>query len=447
MRFEKRYIKGSQIAKRLQQFFKPKLIEQKARESKFVKRDSKLTGSKFVQMCIVGIANEGITKSLNELCTICSKLDVEIVEQSLNERFNPNSVEMLKALFNVALATKFEESELQVLSSFSQIVLEDSTIFKLPENLAKIFQGFGGSASQSAIKIDYTYDFKTDYFNVQLFKARRPDISMELPDWIEPKSLWLRDLGYYKVDNFKKIDEADAYYLSRFKYDGNVYLSEDKAAKILNLRSVMRKMKVNQTKSMMVFVGQKKRFKTRLVLQKVPSKVANKRRKRLIKQGKKNGKPPTSYRLDLCGLSAYVTNLEETKWDVYQLIKLYKIRWQIEIIFKVWKSVLKIGEVKKMKTDRLLCLLYAQLIWAIINMRIFQSFKNYFWNRCAIEISEIKTYKIMRNFQDQLIQAICSNRKILYEKFFNNVFKVIKRLGKKQYKKGNPNPLFLILNS
>ena len=443
MRFKNKYPKSTEIGKGLQSFFHNNVIEKEAIKHDFVKRNSRMTGSKFIQMCIRGTVEEGSTKSLNELCAICSKLDIEICEQSLNERFNDKAVALFKSLFNTALENQFESSDLKVLSAFSQIILEDSTTFELPESLAKIFQGFGGSASKSGLKIDYTYDLKTDYFNLQLLNARQTDLSISLPSKICFGSLWLRDLGYFKIKDFKSIEKAEAFYVSRFKHDRKIFLSTKEDSPYLNLPSLIRKLKVNEIKDIDAYIGND-RFKTRVLIQKAPAKIAKKRQAQLIKQRRKKGNPLSEQRLLLCYLSVFITNLDQEQWEANRVLKLYKIRWQIEIIFKVWKSVLKIGKTKRMKVERFLCLLYAQLIWAIINMRIFQSFKNYFWNQFEFEISEIKTYKIMKNSKEQLIEAMCRNRKVLYKKYLNDIYDLIVRLGKKEYKKGNRNSLFHI---
>ena len=441
MRLKNKYPKSKQISKRLQLFFKPQEVERLAMQSGFVQRKSPMTGHKFLQMLLQGMAGQGMTKSLNQLCGIAAQLGVLIKEQSLNERFNDRAVDFFKQLFDLALTIKFEKSELNILKSFSQIILEDSTVFKLPENLSTLYRGYGGTASASALKIDYTYNIKADNFKLQLVDGKQSDMRAGLPDSIPPNSLWLRDLGYYKTDDFKKIDESNAFYLSRLKFDTKVYLSADEDAEALDLVKIKRKLKVNEVKEMEVYMSNQK-FKTRIVLQRVPAKVAKKRKIQITKQRKKRGEAPTKRRLELCALSVYITNIKKEEFDGIQLIKLYKIRWQIEIVFKIWKSILKVGQVGKMKVNRFLCSLYVQLIWTVITMKIFQSFKAYFWNESKIEISEIKTYNLFGELQKQLIQAIKINRKIEYEKYIEHLYQVIKKLGKKQYKKGNPNPLF-----
>ena len=125
-------------------------------------------------------------------------------------------------------------------------------------------------------------------------------------------------------------------------------------------------------------------------------------------------------------------------------MKLYKIRWQIEILFKVWKSILQIGQVHKMKPERFLCLLYGQLIWTVLQMKIFQSFKNMIWNELQFEISELKTFRIFRIFADSLFDTLFKYGDLFFQNVLEQLFETIQRLAKKNYKKGNPNPMFIL---
>lgn len=442
MRFIKIFPEGKQIAKKLQSFFSKDDISTLSLESKFVQRDSPLDGAHFMNLCIQGLNEKGMCHSLNEMCVLALGMDVKICPQSLNERYNEQAVEFMKLLFNRAAELHFDTSCLAVLEDFSQVMLEDSTVVGVPEQLKDLFGGFGGSASKAAAKIDFTYDLKSTQTMLKLREGRSSDAGMDLPENIKPKSLWLRDLGYFKFKAFEQIAASEAYYISRFKNAVNIYDSPHSDAKLLDLLDLMEDMAVNEFKDIPVHIRSKNRLAVRLVIQKVPPEIAELKRQRLMKKAQKSGEKVSKRRLALCQINMYITNLDAIEYPPELIVLLYKIRWQIEILFKVWKSILKIGKTKKMKKERFLCLLYAQLIWALINMKVFTVFKKHFWNQFQQEISELKTYQIMVIHHRTLMEAILCNCQILYEKYLNKIFTAIGLLGQKQYKKGNPNPMF-----
>jgi len=442
MRFQEKFPKSSEMSLRLQGLFDSSSIEELAYESKFVQKPSPMTGFKFFKLCLEGVAKDGQLRSLNELCVSALKMNSKLSEQSLNERFNKKGVAFMKVLFEKVVEQRLDNSALNLLTNFSQINLGDSTQIALAKNLASLYTGSGGNASKAQLKIDFTYDLKSDCFDLNLRDGKRADVSMQLPDKIAPNSLWLKDMGYFKLANFERIEKKEAYYISRLKAGVLVYLSAEKEAEPIDFLKVLKKMKCNEVKDFKVFIGKHKRLPSRLILQKVPKEVANKKRKARKKAKVKRGAKVSKYRFALCDGNAFITNLEKEEWTGYEVMTLYKIRWQIEILFKVWKSILKIDKMKKIKPERFLCLMYAQLIWVVLNMRVFQSFKISIWKDFQIEISELKSYKIIKSFHRKLLKAIFRNTKKSYKKCLDRMYESILLFGKKKYRRGNPNPLF-----
>ena len=68
-----------------------------------------------------------------------------------------------------------------------------------------------------------------------------------------------------------------------------------------------------------------------------------------------------------------ITNAHEDIMPLAEASMFYRLRWQIELIFKTWKSLASIDKVKKIKKERFECQLYARLIWILLNWKIYQA--------------------------------------------------------------------------
>ena len=90
------------------------------------------------------------------------------------------------------------------------------------------------------------------------------------------------------------------------------------------------------------------------------------RRRKARQAACKKGHTPSAAYLRLLAWSLYVTNTTPTQLSLEQITTFYRVRWQIELIFKLWKSQAKLAEVGDYRPERVLCQLFARLIGLII---------------------------------------------------------------------------------
>lgn len=112
------------------------------------------------------------------------------------------------------------------------------------------------------------------------------------------------------------------------------------------------------------------------------------REKKIKRRETKTGKKPKQVVHDLARITVYMSNLPESV-SAEQVIDLYRLRWQIELQFKVWKSYLEMDYFKVMKKERWLCHLYGSLLVVIISQLIAYQLRNVIWEEKQIEISEM----------------------------------------------------------
>ena len=128
----------------------------------------------------------------------------------------------------------------------------------------------------------------------------------------------------------------------------------------LNLRALLRKRPVHF--DMPVLMGN---TICRLVGQRLPDEVVNRRIRKANEASKsKSRQISDQYRLFL-HYALFVPSLP-LEYAMDQLFALYRIRWQVELVFKVWKSILAIHRVRSAKSDRVLCEVYGKLTVAVL---------------------------------------------------------------------------------
>ena len=90
------------ISEKMVHFFSGKKVEEIARQTKFVRRKSEITGLSFLKAVVLGFL-EKPDASLNEMAQSFLDLDVSVTPQGIDERINLFSVAFLRALFSQAL--------------------------------------------------------------------------------------------------------------------------------------------------------------------------------------------------------------------------------------------------------------------------------------------------------------------------------------------------------
>jgi hypothetical protein len=107
-------------------------------------------------------------------------------------------------------------------------------------------------------------------------------------------------------------------------------------------------------------------------------------------------------------LNLFVTNVPHTHCTADELYQLYKIRWQVELVFKTWKSVLKIDQVRKMKATRLKRYLISKLLWIMLSWEICTLHQPLIWQNHQRLISPYKCFSLLK-LQVHKIKGILSS--------------------------------------
>jgi hypothetical protein len=108
------------------------------------------------------------------------------------------------------------------------------------------------------------------------------------------------------------------------------------------------------------------RWACRLVAVRVPGAVARARRRKARRQARREGRTLSAEQLTLLNWTIVVTNVPATRLSIAELLVVLRIRWQIELLFKLWKSQGRVDKSRSHKPYRILCEVYAKLLALLI---------------------------------------------------------------------------------
>lgn len=354
----------------IENYFSIPQLEIMARKTGFVQRRSPIDGFHFLLTFTTGMLNttEGTLAQLAAF--LASTCHIHISPQALDERFGPAAIEFMNACFQAALKLQRPARAhefLGLLANFDHVYIVDSTGFTLHPSLAPLFKGAGGSGSKAAMRFQVAIDYITGQVYVKIGDIRMGDaptlFQMISNDEIDltGRCLVLSDLGYFKLDTLDRIQEKNLFTLSKLMPG---VILHDANGEVIDLNAMLKKRPASF--DMTVFI-KKRAF--RLVGCCLSEEDYNKKLRKANKTAADKGKSITdAYRLFL-QYALFLTNLPHT-FTMVALYAIYRVRWQIELVFKTWKSILKIHRIQSTKRDRIMCEIYGKLILATLASRL-----------------------------------------------------------------------------
>lgn len=332
----------------------------------FIKRKRKITGSSFIKTLILGNMEDGHC-SIEGMCQLLSEDSIDITKQGLDLRFTERAVAFMKAMYQECL-NLFKNSlrlDCKIIQQFNSVKLLDSSNVNLPNNMEGIYKGCGASykgranKTKSSIKLQVVFDYLNQVLNkVDLTEGIRSDQGYRnyLED-IKTNDLLIADLGYFVPKCFKEISEAGAYFISRYKTDTNIYDVKTNQKldlpKLLNEQSFLIKE---------ILLGKKTQLQVRIICYKLTDEQSMSRRRKANLLAKSHGYKSSAKNQALLNWSIFITNIPENKVNSEHIWTIYRTRWQIELLFKLYKSHLEIETLKgRNNSSRILCELYAKL--------------------------------------------------------------------------------------
>lgn len=281
----------------------------------------------------------------------------QAVYQRLNEPFE----RFLKHLLQDVIANRIFGAGVAVpaerFSAYRRVIVQDSTIIKLPKHLFAEFSGVSNALSSVCnARIQVTYDLlalRLLDFSIDPYSKNDLAAAPELP--IEEGDLVLRDRGYLVLNEIQRHLDAGADCIYRHK-TGITYLDPDTLAPIALSTLLQSRGRLD----IEVLLNNAARTRVRLVTSPVNQETANLRRMKAKRES--CGHNPSKEVLELMDWTIFITTIPAALADFERILAIYGLRWRIEVIFKAWKSHMKFHLLHRVSKRQMMILLKARLL-------------------------------------------------------------------------------------
>jgi hypothetical protein len=314
------------MAHKFQSVLDADVLNERGKQRGFSKRERLITPFRFGLSVVASLATEQVTtiadlhRQFNELWELDADYKAfytQLRTSTAPEFFRTSLCHIMGQLTMKVLG--FEAG--QAFSEFNRLILQDGSSFALHEALADVFPGRFNAVSPAAVELHCTLDLLQD---APITIALSPDTDSEHDYRPAPESLrgdvFLADRGYLDLTSLRDIDRQGGFFIVRSKSH-------------LNPRVIDAYREDGQR----ITSCQDRDF------QAIISKFPKRQRAELDVEWLIEGKPfrlrlIVSWNPETKCFDYLLTNLSQDRYTISMICLGYKRRWQVELLFKEWKS-------------------------------------------------------------------------------------------------------------
>jgi hypothetical protein len=217
-------------------------------------------------------------------------------------------------------------------------------------------------------------------------------------------SLRLADLGFFDLATFAQVSQQGSFWLTRYK--SGTHLLDVDSGKTLALLALL---PASGSLRLPVRVGKRQRLPAYLVARRVTPEQAQSRRDRRVYRAQRKQTTVSPMTLALADWELYLTNIPDLSVEL--ICALAHARWQIELVFKTWKSFWGLAQWHSDDPIRQRCLLYAQLLalWLAHSLMTLDPHPNRSWRYAAQTLRDQATWAL------RCLRSSCHWRQFLLE--------------------------------
>jgi hypothetical protein len=409
-----------------------------ARRYGVVQRERKLSGASLAQTFVLGWLHrpEATIEQLAQMAAACGE---PVRAQSIDQRFRQPTAEFFQHLLEAAVAqvVTAEPVAIELLKRFSGIWLEDSTVITLPTCFGTRWPASGGASGQSeaALKLYVELDLASGRLvGPTCVAGRQSDHRSQLAGTVPRGGVRIADLGFFDLMRLKELDERGVFWITRIQPQTALY---DEAGQRLKVDRMMRGVEGPLDRE--IRIGGRKPMACRLIVTRAPANVVRKRRQRLAKEAVRRNRAVSQRQYDWCRWTVVVTNIPSQQLSIHEALALLKMRWQLELLFKRWKSLGQVDESRSANPWRILIEIYAKLLGMIV--------QHWLLLVAAWQYEDRSLAKAGMAIQDHvlmLIESLATGRRL--KTAIRRLADVIRATGRLQRRRARP-PSYCILKN
>jgi len=330
---------GARVGAALQFVF-GQAAQHAAKATQVIVRQRKFTPLSLVRTFVLGFLQKP-DASDEDLAQMAVQCGADVTPQAVEQRHTAKLVQFLEAMFRQAntVVVGSVKTLAPILERFTEVLVLDSTTATLPDGMKEQFPGCGGSynSGAAALKLQVELNLRSGALShIAIEAGRSPDSATSRQQAVYPAgALRITDLGYFNVSVFAALVQGGVHFLSRLQFATKVMRREGDAVEILPWLGQQPGPLVDQ----LILLGKEQRLPCRLIAWRLPEEQANRRRQKLRKEAlSKRGQEPSAARMAWCDWTILVTSVPEELLTPPEAVVMYRARWQIELLFKRWKS-------------------------------------------------------------------------------------------------------------
>ena len=433
------------LLQRLAQLIRPERAQQLAVEHGWSKRRGKISAFEFLYSGL----GQGSALDLT-LSAQATSLSQPVSRQAIDQRYTPQAVEFFKSTFQVSLATalswKTDSVMTQLLQKrFAAVRLFDSTRCPCSDALARIFPGSGGGGGEAGVKLLLAYDYGAGQIQpLDLLPAKRSDqgLTERVAEQLGPRELGLWDKGFYKAAALRRVMERGAYFVTPWSQGVDVFVRSQKEQPLeaFDVAAALKASQENCVEYAAVELGQTAESRlgpVRLIAYRLREEQANLRRAQLREKCRTHGRLPTEKALELAGWLILITNAPTDLLPTAAVSYLYRVRWQVELVFKQFKSILRLDVLVSKNPARVQCEIWGRLLLALLTFVWYQHLNAVCLKEHECEISFAKVAKLLQQHGQSLVKVLFGDRARL-ESEYRRLWKILLKFARKERQPSRP---------